>query len=127
MARTYRKKQNSNNNRRSNNNDNGGSGKKKTGSKTGVFDNGARWTNGWNVSKANGLVKLFAKQWSGSTESVSKSGRKWSTVIIEMTKKWGKKEVVFGLMDVQTGQTIIKDMQVVLNPKAPNGGYCGQY
>ena len=83
---------------------------------------------GWNVSKGGGLVSYLAKNYAKSHMVESKNGRKWLTVIVVATLARTKDtKIKPGLMDLQTGKVIVKDWKLVINPKAPNGGYCGTF
>ena len=120
-------KKNNSNNRYSNGNTNNNMQKKHSGCKTGVSrKDGSPYTQGWNYSRSHGLVSFLAVCTKGTHETTSKTGRKWLNVMVKVQKKFQNDVLFSGLMDVMTGKVIINDQNIVMNPKAPNGGYCGK-
>lgn len=116
---------NNNNYDRSNRNQ---SQKKHSGSKTGLMKNGeGRYTTGWNKSRQNGFVTFLCVPTSKSVKSESQTGNKYISVMIKVRKHMTPEITTNGLMNLATGQVTIDSMGLVLNPKAPNGGYCGRY
>jgi hypothetical protein len=125
-----------NNNSRSNGNNyqaqnNGGQRqqtKKHTGAKfTRSKKDGSPVTTGWNYSKRFGLVTFLCVTTSKSVESESNTGNKYISVMIKVRKPMSPEVITNGLMNIHTGQVTCEAMQIVINPKAPNGGYCGKY
>jgi|GEM_PF-6376605 len=115
-------------NSRSNNNYGGQRPQKKhSGAKTGTTKKGEKYTTGWNKSRGAGFVTFLCVTTSKSVSSESKSGRKWVSVMVKVRKQMTPETTTNGLMDVQTGMVTIDSMGIVLNPKAPNGGYCGKF
>lgn len=113
------------NNRNSNNNQS--TMKKHSGCKTGVSrKDGSPYTQGWNYSRAHGLVSFLAVCTKGTSLHISKTGREWLNVMVKVQKKFQNDVLFSGLMDKVTGKVIINDQNLVMNPKAPNGGYCGK-
>ena len=101
--------------------------KKHSGCKTGITrTDGSPFTQGWNYSRAHGLVSFLAVVTKKTHTVTSKTGRQWLNVMVKVQKKLQKDVLFSGLMDVQTGKVIISDQNIVMNPKAPNGGYCGK-
>jgi len=123
----------SNNNNGGNWNNNRGNGgnnqpRKHSGAKFKSRDkNGNPCTTGWNKSKFAGFVKFLCVVTKNSVKSESAGGRQWISVMVKVQKQMSPEEITNGLMDVQTGLVTIQSMGICLNPKAPNGGYCGKY
>ncbi|WP_131537999.1 hypothetical protein [Pedobacter nototheniae] len=118
----------SNNSRNNNGNNNNQPTKKHSGCKyTPNSKNGTPVTTGWNYSRRNGLVTFLCVTTKNTEVHTSKSGKEWLNVMVKVSKKMCKDELVSGLMERHTGKVIVKELGIVLNPKAPNGGYCGQF
>jgi hypothetical protein len=64
-----------------------------------------------------------------TTSKSSDSGKGWvGSVACSITNKAsGQKSFYWGTMQIATGKVVISDLGWVLNPKAPNGGYCGTF
>lgn len=102
--------------------------KKRSGCQTGRWADGEYWTNGWKASKRFGLVKFSAFTTKKTDSIQSGSGRSWLTnILVKVQKEFEKEQLFSGLMDPNTGKVVIKDLGMVMNPKAPNGGYIGRY
>jgi hypothetical protein len=83
---------------------------------------------GWNYSKAHGLVSFFAAPYGKTSAHKSKtSGKMWENWMVKVSPKMAKPFIVSGLYDQMSGKVIINELGMVLNPKAPNGGYCGKF
>ncbi|RQO68509.1 hypothetical protein DBR40_19910 [Pedobacter sp. KBW01] len=122
----FARKNNRSNNSRSDNN--GGSQKKHSGCKyKATSKNGSPVTTGWNYSRRHGLVTFLCVTTKNTEVHTSKSGKEWLNVMVKVTKPMCADTLVSGLMERHTGKVIVKEMGIVLNPKAPNGGYCGKY
>ena len=86
------------------------------------------YTTGWNYSRRHGLVTFLCVEYSKSVAVVSPtSNRTWLNVMVKVKKSMSPDFITSGMMDLSTGSVIIKDLGIVINPKAPNGGYCGRY
>lgn len=128
---------NSRSNSYDNRNNNNTPVKKHTGCKYINSDkNGNPCTVGWNYSRANGLVSFLACVYSANKEKGTKgsdvhespkSGRKWINVMVKVSPKMAKPFIVSGMMDQATGAVTISELGLIMNPKAPNGGYCGKF
>lgn len=121
---------NNNNNGGYNSNYNGGqrqAPRKKSGAKFTRDKNGNPCTTGWNKSRFAGFVKFLCVVTKSSVESESQTGNKYISVMVKVQKQMTPEETTNGLMNINTGQVTIQSMGIVLNPKAPNGGYCGRY
>lgn len=116
---------------RSNSRGNGGNNgnfKKHTGCKFRAADkNGNPVTTGWNYSRRHGLVSFLATPYKGTSVHKSRSGKEWLNVMVKITRQMQAPHIVSGLMERGTGKVIIKDLGIVMNPQARNGGYCGSY
>lgn len=119
---------NSNNNNRNNNGSN--NQKKHSGAKTGGIRTGAhageQYTTGWNYSKRHGLISFGCFPYEGSKTVQSARGQQWTNVMVKVNKGIAGTSITSGMMD-STGRVIVKDHGIVINPKAPNGGYCGTF
>jgi hypothetical protein len=111
--------------------------KKRSGSKKGQYANKGKiykkpfvnWVNGWRVVDRS-LVKYFCKPASGANwkTGTSQNGKVWETWNCTITYKDGTQEVRPCLHYPATGKVIVKNgVDIVLNPSAPNGGYCGPF
>jgi hypothetical protein len=121
---------NNNNYNRNTGNNNSGQQKKKhsgAGHKTSVGKGGNPCTWGWNFSKRFGLVKFLCVFTSATKVVDSGRNRTWANVMVKITKPMSAPQTVSGMMDVHTGMVTIQDLGIVINPKAPNGGYCGKF
>lgn len=81
-------------------------------------------TNGWMVSN-----KQFIQISCVTTKNTQLSEKGWyGNVACTVTNKTAMTESLFwGTMQKSTGKVVINDLNLVLNPKAPNGGYTGTY
>lgn len=82
-------------------------------------------TSGWNVSRKGGLNTFLCT----TTNKSQDAGKGWvGSVRCEVTNKaTHQMRVLWGTMQVSTGKVVIPDLGIVINPKAPNGGYCGKF
>lgn len=105
-----------------------GQARKKSGAKSGVNKSGGKWVSGWNKSKG-GLVSFLAFQYRGTSVHESKSGRMWENWVVKVENKTMKTapRIIPCLYDPVANKVIIKELGMVLNPKAPRGGYCGTF
>lgn len=81
-------------------------------------------TYGWMMSK-EGLISVRC-----TTTSKTVFGDKgWGgSVACTLTNpKTGASYFHWGTMELKTGKVVVDKLALVLNPKAPNGGYCGTY
>lgn len=102
-------------------------GRKKSGAKSGVTKSGKMYVNGWKVMQGQGIVSVIAGPTKDTDQHTSKTGRIWENWCAKITKPFSKPELVSCLYDTMTGKVIIGDLGLVLNPKAPNGGYFGKF
>jgi len=103
--------------------------KKHSGAKTGILRNGnyvgEQYVQGWNYSKAHGLRTFLSTPYGKTKKSVSKNGNEWLNVMVKVQPKQQKAFIVSGMMEIRTSRVIIEELGIIMNPKAPNGGYCG--
>lgn len=101
---------------------------KKSGCSQGVDKNGKPYTRGWMRGK-DGILSLYAAPYSKSHVVESSTGRHWENVCVKVSQPvgGGADYLVSGMRDITTGLVTIKDKGIVMNPKAPNGGYCGKF
>jgi hypothetical protein len=76
---------------------------------------------GWNYSRRNGMVKFIA-----SFHKLTKNDN-WASWTVKVKYQGRKAELMLGLYDKRSGKLIIPDLEMVANPKAPNGGYFGRF
>lgn len=100
---------------------------KHSGAKKGTYKNKqgetAPYINGWNYSRRNGMVKVIAVP-TKNPETKSERSEKWVATI---QRQGLPKQTVTAFYNLDTHKLTIPDMEWVLNPNAPNGGYCGKY
>lgn len=117
-------------NRGGNTNYNNQQPKKHSGCKTGTISKGEMqgetYVQGWNASKRFGMRTFLAVPYSKSKPVISeKSGRKWLNVMVKVSQQGTKDFIVGGMMDMATRKVYISELRIVMNPNAPNKGYCG--
>lgn len=106
--------------------------KKKSGASTGIYypKKGANkgveqhYTLGWMV-RNNELINIKCV----TTKDTKLTDKGWyGSVFCELINKTtGYKTTYYGTMQKSTGKVVINDLSLVINPKAPNGGYCGTF
>ncbi|KAA9339865.1 hypothetical protein F0P96_04410 [Hymenobacter busanensis] len=79
--------------------------------------------NAWKVQDRK-ILSLVAVPCSDTTTK-SKNSEKWVCTLT--LGKTGRKETETGFYNPETGKLTIPDRQMVVNPKAPNGGYFGTF
>lgn len=104
---------------------------KKSGAKSGVAHvrttgEAKHWVSGWQVRNRQ-LTSIMCGPYKDTRESKSKSGRIWHNWIAKIKPAAGAPYIQPCLYDAMTGKVIIRSLGMVINPKAPNGGYCGTY
>jgi hypothetical protein len=87
--------------------------------------NGNPCTTGWNKSKFAGFVKFLCVVTDASKSGETQYG-KWISVMVKVQRQMDKELIVSGMMNPDTGRVNIQSMGIVINPQAPNGGYCGK-
>lgn len=106
---------------RGNSRRNDGPQKKRSGAKSGTGKNGKPYIQGWKATR-NGMIKIIA----GPTSKgmVSEQCEQW---VCKVTVGYGAPQTMTAFYNVNTKRLIIPDMNFVLNPNAPNGGYTGPF
>ena len=101
--------------------------RKHSGSKTGFCKNkdGVPYINGWHYSKRGGMVGFIAVPCIKSATK-SPNSEKW---VVSITPQFGAKITLTAFYNTLTRKLTIPDYGggYVLNPSAPNGGYCGPF
>lgn len=121
-------KRSNNRNYGNNNNSNNREQRKHSGAKFISSDkHGNPCTTGWNKSKHAGFVTFLCVVTKSSVESESQNGNKYISVMVKVRHQMMPDQITNGLMNVRTGQVVVQTMGIVINPKAPNGGYCGRF
>jgi hypothetical protein len=81
----------------------------------------------WNYSRRMGLVKILIAPYKGTHTVDSKTGRQWSNWMCRIEGKGVPSEHFPVLVDESRRKCIIRKYGWVVNPNAPNGGYCGTF
>lgn len=83
----------------------------------------------WNFSRRKGLVSVLITPWDKTHEIKAKtSGRLWQNWMAKVFYKDIGMTQLFGAMfDPAKRKFFIKELGWVVNPQAPNGGYCGTF
>lgn len=118
---------------KNNNNQKSGQPKKHSGAKLSTYftkegkNKGLeqRIVNAWRLSRTGELIKVTC-QTTGKS-SLSDKGWYGSIACTFINTVTGAKFFYWGTMHKATGKTVIADVGIVVNPKAPNGGYCGTF
>ena len=73
------------------------------------------------------MVKLYARPYKGTKIITSKSGKRWANLFVTLTNtNTLVKTNMSGLLNLDNKKLYISEMNLVANPKAPNGGYFGK-
>ncbi len=95
---------------------------------TTVRETGEQVVVGWNYSKQRGMISFIAAPYKGTKVSKSRTGREWENWFVKITNKRTMQTTNHScLWDCQRRRLLIKDLNMVANPGAPNGGYFGQH
>jgi hypothetical protein len=115
-----------NGNSNSNNSGNKGEQRKKSGCQKGIGRiEGKKWVSGWNKS-SQGFLKFLAFEYKDTKQVTSRNGKIWETWVARVTFPDRKVELKPVLCEVMTGRIFFRDMNMIANPNAPNGGYFGR-
>lgn len=96
--------------------------KKRSGAKFGISQKTKRpYIQGWKASK-DGMIKIIA----GPTKKgkVSEQSEQW---VCNVTVGYAAPVTMTAFYNINSKKLTIPDMSFVLNPGAPNGGYCGPF
>lgn len=82
---------------------------------------------GWKASR-QGLLSVYARPYSGTKEHVgAQRGKHYLNYFVTIVNKnTGHETKTSGLFCMETGKLHIPQLNWVMNPSAPNGGYCGK-
>jgi len=101
--------------------------KKRTGCKV-SSKNGKQYMTGWRLTSKFGMLTYWAFMYKGSHEVVSKNNNRFVTCLVQMTiKATGVTVLKPALWNMSKGTVICQDFNIVMNPKARRGGYCGTF
>lgn len=81
----------------------------------------------WNYSRKLGVVSILIAPYKGSKKVKSKSGREWGVWMCSIKGKAVSPQNFPVLVDLSSHKAIIREWGWVVNPGAPNGGYCGTF
>ncbi|SJZ94765.1 hypothetical protein, partial [Sediminibacterium ginsengisoli] len=110
-----------------NNNRNNRPKRKRSGCTSGVSgDSRKPWVRGWKASR-QGFVTIICGPNKGTNVHESRTGRNWENWTATVQVGMAAPYLVSCLYDQSTGKVSIEKLGLVLNPKAPNGGYCGRF
>lgn len=99
--------------------------RKKSGCQFGIGEEKKKpWVSGWNVS-AQGYMKFLAYPYKDTKRVTSGEGKEWENWVVKITHPDKKQTLLPCLFEVKTHRVLMKDIGMVANPKAPNGGYWG--
>lgn len=103
--------------------------KKHSGCKKGIYKNAkgetGTYISGWNYSKRLGLVKFYAVATKFSEVVTSKRGVEYTSLMVLVDIPFRPQIKVKGFVNKE-GKCRIPSLGLVMNPSAPNGGYCGK-
>lgn len=101
---------------------------KKSGSKTGQDKNGNPYITGWKVDKrTGGLIKFLIVPTSSTKQYTSKSGKQYEGWMAVVTfTQTGERVTRAAFVNLAEMKARIPSMNIVVNPRAANGGYCGK-
>ena len=83
-------------------------------------------THGWRKQK-NGGDFIAVKCLTTSKSKVTDKGWMGHIACTFTNQQTGETNFHWGCMQKSTGKVVISSLMVVVNPKAPNGGYCGTF
>lgn len=81
----------------------------------------------WNYNKRLGLRSFLVTAHSKSKVVQTKKGKEYLTVMCTISQDGRPNQITNGFLDEHTGKVYLPELRYVINPKAPNGGYCGTY
>lgn len=101
--------------------------RKHSGAKLKQDKNGNMCIVAWNYSRKDGMVSVFAAPYKGTDQHESKAGKQYANWMVKITSKSIDKHFPV-LVNLQTMKFVINEgFGWVVNPNAPNGGYCGTF
>ena len=89
-------------------------------------EDGTYCVSGWKLADGC-MIKLYARPYKGTKVTTSKSGKRWANLFVTLTNtNTLVKTNMSGLLNLDNKKLYIGEMNLVANPKAPNGGYFGK-
>lgn len=84
---------------------------------------------GWRIDGYSGnLVKIKVNPKKGADKTRSQTGKEWLPAVAFIRDGRYAKEVPFNAMiDLGNNKVYIKELNLICNPSAPNGGYFGKH
>ena len=73
------------------------------------------------------MVTFYACPYGKTKIVTSATGRSWGNWMVRVKTAMGKEFIVGGMHDTNSNMVTVREMGFVMNPKAPNGGYCGRF
>lgn len=75
-----------------------------------------------------GFHVLYARPYSKTKRTKSKSEKRWLNLFVTITNRSTMQETkCSGMFDLDRQRLYISDLNLIVNPKAPNGGYFGKH
>lgn len=92
------------------------------------YDKNHYFMSGWKYSKAaGGIIGFSAAPYSKTKTSTSETGKEWSNYLVKLQMPDMTTKLVSGLFDHSNHKLYIKELNLIANPKANNGGYFGKH
>jgi hypothetical protein len=104
-------------------------GKKHSGAKFGycLGEQSRPFVRGWRFSRRFGMITYMCSTYKNTKRVTSKSGKEWENWCCVITFADGKTQLTSCLYNVQAKKVVLSSLGLVINPSAPNGGYCGKF
>jgi hypothetical protein len=123
----YNGNRNNNSGGYANNNKNSNQAPKKKSGARMSEKNGKPFVTGWNVSQSRGYITFIAFPYEKTKRVVSDNGVEWENWMIKINSQRNIEPILKPcLMEVATGRILCKELNLMANPKANNGGYFGK-
>lgn len=82
----------------------------------------------WKYNSKEGLMSFYARPYKGTKKHSSQNGKTFLNYFVTIVNKRSFTVIkTSGLLCLETKKLTIPDFGLVLNPNAPNGGYCGSF
>ena len=100
---------------------------KHSGCSSRMLDDGSIILWGWRLVDG-AMVKMYARPYKKSQLRTSKTGKDWVNLFVTLTNtKTMQVTKTGGLVNMANHKLYINELNLVANPKAPNGGYFGKH
>jgi hypothetical protein len=100
--------------------------KKHSGCSVKQNEDGSYCVSGWKLAGGD-MVKLYARPYKGTKVTTSKNGKRWANLFVTLTNTNTLVQSNYsGLFNLDNKKLYISELNLVANPKAPNGGYFGK-